>query len=132
MSDKRYYNVAGFNFGVECPEDGFLDSMTNLAPFKSEMGSGEHVFDLEIVDALPAAEGEPMFRTDDGPGFPEIGIFTVADGWQMRVKPLPQLPEASEMWVKEDFSEAKLHFLHKDEKPFALNNSLMLMFRPSW
>ena len=128
MSDKRYYNVAGFSFGVESPEEGFLDSMTNLAPFKSEMGSGEHVFDLEIVDALPAAEGEPMFRTDDGPGFPEIGIFTVADGWQMRVKPLPQLPEASEMWVKEDFSEAKLHFLHKDEKPFALNNSLMLMF----
>ena len=39
MSDKRYYNVAGFSFGVESPEEGFLDSMTNLAPFKSEMGS---------------------------------------------------------------------------------------------
>ena len=53
MSDKRYYNVAGFSFGVESPEEGFLDSMTNLAPFKSEMGSGEHVFDLEIVERVP-------------------------------------------------------------------------------
>ena len=128
MSEKRFYRVAGFVFGVWSPEEGFLDSMMNLAPFKEDGASGEHIFNLEIADSIQGDGAGLMFRTDDGPGFPEISIFNANGGWQIRVKPLPQLPEASEMWVKEDFSEATLHILRKEDRQFALNNALMLMF----
>ena len=123
----RIFRVAGFLFGIQ-GEDEYVDSMRNLSPFKAEDAGGEHIFDLKVTDSLPVDEVHFIFRTDDGPGFPEISIYSAADGWLMRVKPLPNLPEASEMLVKGDFSEARLHILRAQERNFAINNALMLMF----
>ena len=128
MGDVRFYRVAGFVFGVSSPYEGLLDSMTNLAPFREDGSAEENIFSLRITDS-PLEDGrELIFRTDDGPLFPEISISTAKEGWHINVRPLPKLSEASQMWIKEDFTEAKLHFLRQEKRMFALNNALMLMF----
>lgn len=127
MSEKRYYRVAGFVFGIDSPECSLFDSLQNLSPFRTERTESEHIFDLEIVDAVNKEVGF-VFRTADGPGFPEITIYESDGGWLIRVKPLPHLPEASAMWIREDFSAARLCILRKEERSFAVNNALMLMF----
>ena len=123
------YKVAGFVFTVVEPEpEGLLASMPNLAPFICDPGSGEHIFDLEIVQSFPSDKAEFVYRSDDGPGFPEISIFSAGDGWQVRVRPLPGLPEVSALWIGADFSSARLCILRSEEAQFALNNALMLMY----
>ena len=132
----KQYKVAGFVFGICVPEGGSfaalgmtgMDGMTNLKPFEVTSGGETEIFRLTVVDSLADLPAKQIYRTDDGPGFPEIALFESDGGWIARVKPLPNLPEASIMWMKQDFSEIKLQFLDKRERQFALNNALMLAF----
>lgn len=105
-----------------------LEGMTNLKPFEVDGGEGEEIFCLSVDENLERIPADLLFRTDDGPGFPEITLFTANDGWLVRVKPLPNLPEASIMWIDKDFSRVRLQFLDRRERNFALNNALMLIF----
>lgn len=129
MSKIKTYKVAGFTFSIEVPEnDVLLDSMSNLTPFLCESPQGEHVFDLKVVEEISCADAEPIFRSDDGPGFPEISLFKAEDGWLVRVRPLPNLPEASITHINSAFTKAELQFLDPKEHTFAMNNTLMLMY----
>jgi len=129
MSEKRTYKVAGYVFSIQdsCGS-GLLGEMSNLAPFVCGEQDGERLFDLEIVPELPDRKPEFMHRTDDGPDFPEITIFTAEGGWLVRVRPLPHLPEASVMWISSDFSRASMQILESRDRHFPLNNALMLMY----
>jgi hypothetical protein len=129
MSYTRTYKVAGFSFGIEVPEsEALLDSMSNLTPFICDSPQEDHIFDLKVAESVPDSGAELIFRSDDGPGFPEISLFKAEDGWLVRVRPLPQLPEASVTHIDADFSKAELQFLDPKEHVFAMNNTLMLMF----
>ena len=66
MHDIHSYQVAGFRFTIEGP----LPSVPNLTPFLSE--EGENLFRLELVSSMAPAVSSPVFKTEDGPGFPEI------------------------------------------------------------
>lgn len=122
MSDIHSYQVAGFRFCIEGP----IPDMPNLSPFASE--EGEALFHLKLVSAMPPVPSTPVFRTDDGPGFPEISIDALqGGGFRFRMRPLPGKPLAAELRTSEDFKRASLVFLGEDPS-FALNNSLMLLF----
>ena len=123
------YKVAGFTFGVCAPaNETILESMTNLAPFVCKESGDAHIFDLEIVSSMPEMPEELLFRSDDGPGFPEISLYTTDNGWLVRVRPLPHMEIASLVRINSDFTKAELLFLEEKERAFALNNTLMLMF----
>ena len=129
MSKITTYKVAGFIFGVEVPDgETVLESMPNLAPFACNDPEEGHIFDLKLVDTVACAASELIFRSDDGPGFPEISLYKAEDGWLVRVRPLPQLPEASVTRINADFTKAELQFLNPKEHNFAMNNTLMLMY----
>ena len=99
--------------------------MENLEPFRSE--EGPLLFHLQIVKALAPVSAEPVFKTEDGPGFPEISIDSLpGDGFRFRMSPLPEEPVAAELRTNASFSEGQLLLL--GEKSFALNNALMLLF----
>ncbi len=131
MEISKTYRVAGLPFTVFCKEGDFLpENMKNMKPFVSPLADGEEpIFTIELVHApLPEPTGEFLYRTDDGPGFPEITLYTKADGSIVsRTRPLPGRPEAMELTMSGDFSSARVILPGKDDI-FALNNSLMLMF----
>ena len=122
MHDIHSYQVAGFRFTIEGP----LPSVPNLTPFLSE--EGENLFRLELVSSMAPAVSSPVFKTEDGPGFPAIAIDTLEEGgYRFRMRPLPGKPLAAELRTSPDFTRAQLLFLGEDHS-FALNNSLMLLF----
>ena len=103
-----------------------MPSMPNLAPFQSE--DGEELFRLELVSSMIPVPSTPVFKTDDGPGFPEISIDALEEGgYRFRVRPLPGTPLAAELRTSEDFTRSRLLFVGED-RTFALNNALMLLF----
>ena len=129
MNKFTTYKVAGFIFGIEVPEgETVLESMSNLTPFLCSATQEEHIFDLTVVEALDYPDAELIFRSDDGPGFPEISLFKAEDGWIVRVRPLPNMPEASITHINQDFTKAELQFLNSKDHNFAMNNTLMLMY----
>lgn len=116
-------------FGVKTPDGSDIpDSMANLKPFECDTSEESPVFRLEVVERLTDKPCKLIFRSDDGPGFPEISLFEAEDGYCVKVRPLPQRPEASAMWIGSDFSQARLQILCSQERQFALNNALMLLF----
>lgn len=127
MIVKNIYKVAGFYFVIE-GGSALLDGMTNLLPFVCKNAGEAPLFCLKLAEALPEESSELYFRTDDGPGFPEISIFTASDGWTVRVKSLPGQKEACVSWIKGDFSEAMMRIIDARQASFAVNNTLMLMF----
>ena len=70
----KYYKVAGFVFGIDVPEMVLL-GMSNLRPFECREGDGEEIFRLTVTDSLEGLPTKPIFRTDDGPGFPEAALL---------------------------------------------------------
>lgn len=118
------YLVAGHRFILE----GF-PTTENLRPFLTEDAEeAPLLFTLKRVIALPKEPATDFFTTDDGPGFPEIGISQYQDGsYRFRVKPLPGHPVAGEIHTSADFTRAELALFGQDDH-FALNNALMLLF----
>ncbi len=122
MTQTLSYQVAGLRFTLE----GDIPALGNLEPFRSE--AGEDIFRLQLVSSLPPVPTRPVFQTQDGPDFPEITIDALQDGgYRFRVRPLPEKPLAAELRTDEHFSQARLMFLSQD-KEFALNNALMLLY----
>ena len=131
MEISRTYRVADLPLQVSCKDGDFLpDKMKNMIPFLSGLLPGEkHLFELELVHApLPEPSGKLLYKTEDGPGFPEITLYTKADGSIVsRTRPLPGRPESMELTMSGDFSSATLILPGMDDL-FAINNSLMLLF----
>ena len=123
MLQTHTYQVAGFRFTVE----GEMPSLSNLEPFEAHDANAPLLFSLELVNSLPLMQATPFYTTQDGPGFPEICIDRIPEGWRIRVRPLPGRPISGEMHCKADFSSAKLLLTGTDDH-FAVNNSLMLLF----
>ena len=131
MNYSKIYRVAHLPFMVSSEGDSFLpDSLLNMKPFVSALKEGETpLFTLELTyGPLPAPRGELLYRTDDGPLFPEISLYRNADASiASRTCPLPGRPEAMELTMSPDFTRARLILPGKDDS-FAFNNSLMLLF----
>lgn len=131
MDNSRIYRVADLPFRVSGSGETFLpDSLINMKPFVSGLMPGEEpLFSMDLVHGpLPAPAGSLLYRTDDGPLFPEISLFRNADGSiASRTSPLPGRPEAMELTMNPDFSKARLILSGKDDA-FAFNNALMLLF----
>ena len=131
MSTDRIYRVAELPFRIICAGDDFLpDHLINMKPFVSALMPGEEpIFSLEIVHgALPVPQGSLIYRTNDGPLFPEISLYKNPNGSIVsRTSPLPGRPEAMEITMSPDFRSATLLLPGKDNV-FAFNNALMLLF----
>ena len=131
MDNSRIYRVADLPFMVSSEGDSFLpDSLLNMKPFVSALKEGETpLFTLELTyGPLPAPRGVLLYKTDDGPLFPEISLYRNADASiASRTCPLPGRPEAMELTMSPDFTRARLILPGKDDS-FAFNNSLMLLF----
>lgn len=131
MDNSRIYRVADLPFRVSCPGDTFLpDSLLNMKPFISALKPGEEpLFTLDLVHGpLPLPAGSLLYKTDDGPLFPEISLYNNPDGTiASRTSPLPGRPEAMELTMSPDFSKARLILAGKDDA-FAFNNALMLLY----
>ena len=121
MQHIHSYRVAGFRFCVAGP----ITPLPNLTPFLSE--EGEILFHLEVVSEMQRVPSTLVFKTDDGPGFPEISIEAIEDGYRFLVSPQPGGPLASELRTNRSFSKGSLLLLG-EEPSFALNNALMLLF----
>lgn len=121
MQEQHSYQVAGFRFVIEGP----MPALHNLEPFCSE--EGEELFHLQLVSSMVPCPSTPVFQTDDGPGFPEISIDAIPDGYRFRMRSLPGKPLEAELRTSQDFTQASLLFLGKGNH-FALNNSLMLLY----
>ena len=115
------YSVAGFGFCI----DGASFEPSNLRPFRVQEASP--LFRVHVVESLPAVTLPLLYRTSDGPGFPEIALWKKADGFRVEMKPIPTLPLAATMDVSAHWQEAWLKLEGKDDA-FALNNSLMLLY----
>lgn len=123
MSAVLTYEVAGHRFTVEGPSK----PLGNLAPFLKQESEAPLLFSLAVIGKPEEKEETYVFKTNDGPGFPEIEITAVEGGFRFRVKPLPELPLAAVLETDADFKSARLYPTGSDNA-FALNNSLMLMF----
>lgn len=117
------YSVAGFGFSV----DGAPFEPSNLQPFRVPQKASDELFNLHVIPSLPARDLPLLYRTSDGPGFPEITLWKKADGYRVQMKPLPGLPVAATMDVSADWREAWLR-LEGEDNTFGLNNALMLLF----
>ena len=118
------FRVAGFIFQVE----GSLPPMPNMEPFRVTEAGEERLFTLRLRSSLPPVAARPVYKTDDGPGFPEISIGALPEGgYSFRVSPLPGLPLSGELRTRPGFREAEMTLSGTDDI-FALNNALMLLF----
>lgn len=131
MDTSRIYRVADLPFRVsDSSETFFPDGLINMKPFVSGLEPGEEaLFTLDLVHGpLPMPRGEILYRTDDGPLFPEISLYRNPDGSiASRTCPLPGRPEAMELTMSPDFTSATLRLPGKDNV-FAFNNAMMLLF----
>ncbi|MBQ9411160.1 MAG: hypothetical protein IJU21_06085 [Bacteroidales bacterium] len=131
MDTSRIYRVADLPFRVSSAGDYFLpDNLVNMKPFVSALKQGEEpLFTLDLIHGpLPKPQGTVLYKTDDGPLFPEISLYRNPDGSiASRTSPLPGQPEAMELTMSPDFKKARL-ILPGREDSFAFNNALMLLF----
>ena len=123
------YRVAGFLLRIATPLECRLpEELRNMKPFEVPESAGETpLFTLQVVKDLPAVLAWPLFKTDDGPGFPEIAIETYTDGYRFRFSALPGKSVAGVFLADKDFQQARLQLTGVDDA-FALNNALMLLF----
>ena len=121
------YRVAGFLLRIESPEGCPLpESMGNMAPFRTAE-EGTPLLTLQVVETLPEVAWEPLFQTEDGPGFPEISIDVNPGGYRFRFRPVPGRPVAGTLVTERDFRQGQL-LLEGTDNVFAVNNALMLLF----
>ena len=130
MSRETSYSVAGYGFCI----DGAPFEPSNLQPFRIPEKSPDNLFNLHVVTALPSCGLPLLYRTSDGPGFPEIALFGDDDApagspvaYRVQMKPLPSRPVAATMDVSADWKEAWLQ-LEGTDNLFGLNNALMLLY----
>lgn len=106
--------------------EGAAKLPANLAPFLVQ-DNGEALVHLSISENLPERKCELYFRTEDGPGFPEIAIYQYPGGYRISFSALPGRPVAGTLDTTPDFREAQLK-LEGPDPAFAINNALMLLF----
>ena len=122
------YSVAGFHFTVEAEED-ILQRATNMTPFLIDgvEDDTELLFAVRQTDKLSAPDSDPYYCTDEGPGFPEIAIYKVQDGYVFTFRPWPGRPIASALRTSEDFRSGELK-LAAGSDLFGFNSAIMLIF----
>ena len=121
MCDVSSYLVAGMGFCI----DGAPSLPCNLQPFR--VPDVSPLFRVHVVPSLPAVSLSLLYRTCDGPGFPEIALWKKADGYRVEMKPLPSLPLSATMDVSADWREAWLR-LEGSDTAFGINTALMLLY----
>ncbi len=125
-----HYRVAGFLLRIEAPQGQDLPArLKNLAPFFLESCSAAEspLFTLRLAQKPSPGFFAPFFKTEDGPGFPEITIGQSPKAYRFRFSALPGRPVAGTLDTSKDFSQASL-VLEGVDDVFALNNAMMLQF----
>ena len=123
MLERKTNRVADLFFCVE----GIQDEPTNLQPFRAQPEEENNLFCLRVVPSLPEAPWSFYFRTNDGPGFPQIVIDEAPQAWRFTVYTPLENRLAGTLVVDKDFRDASL-LLHGAADTFALNNALMLLY----
>ena len=125
-----HYRVAGYLLRIEAPQGRDLPArLKNLAPFFQEGDFTEEapLFTLRLASEPLPGTFESFFKTEDGPGFPEIAISRRPDAFRFRFSALPGRPVAGTLDTSTDFRQATLALEGVDDV-FALNNAMMLQF----
>lgn len=126
---KLYYNVAGFTFGLEMPDDSSVWKLLgNYSPFQTEACAT--LFDVFICETLPVGEPELIYRERlEEPESPRIDISKLAGGYLFEMYPDSKYEHPSKLWLNDDFSVGKLKPCF-EERPnrFPVDNALMLTF----
>ena len=123
MQERKTYRVADMLFSIE----GIQDEPMNLQPFRVQTEADNLLFCLRVVPSLPEAPWSFFFRTNDGPGFPQIVIDQAPQAWRFTVYTPVESRLAGTLVVDKSFHDASL-LLHGAGDPFALNNALMLLY----
>ena len=130
----KHYKVAGHVFSLSVPESCTLwPRLTQYEPFEVPEGSGEPLFNLELVrDAYePLADRELVYDAPTEEGETVIKLYhNGGGGWDFDMSPDKNIPFRSHMRSTEDFSSAVLMLDNRkvSEALFGINNSLMLLF----
>lgn len=123
MNDILTYRVAEFCFTTE----GLPLEMANLLPFVVQSADHEPIFSIKVVQQLPKAEKELIFKNPDRPGFPVIALYSQPDGYFFEFQFLPGRPVSGRMAVSADFRQAEIE-LNGIENRYTLNSAMMLLF----
>ena len=128
---KKTYKVAGNKFSVEMPDDSsFWDVMPQYDLFLDD-DSGEHVFDLTLVDEIPATEGLDFVVEDNiAPEYPVIRVYDAGDdGWVLTMSPRKDKPISVYLSTDKHFSKSS--FCVVENPNFSVNKVIVVLFAES-
>ena len=124
---KKTYKVAGNKFSIEMPDDSaFWNVMPQYDLFLDD-DSGEHVFDLALVDEIPTLDGLDLVVEDSAiPEFPVYRLYDSGDGWVLTVSPRKGMPVS--VYLMTDKSFGKARFCVVDNPNFAITKVVTFLF----
>lgn len=123
---KKTYQVAGHKFSVTMPDGSTMwNIMGQYEPFLSDE-SGEHVFDVTLVDEVPNMEGWNKVTEEKQRFFPVFEFYENNEGWLWTLSQEDDLEAKSYLMCDKAFSKARLCFVGKSRA--FLHNMLSFMF----
>jgi hypothetical protein len=124
---KKTYKVAGSKFSVEMPDGSLLWDVIPQYDLFLDDDSGEHVFDLALVDELPPVDQFKLVTEDNvSPEFPLYRFYDSGDGWMLSLSPRKDMPVCVYLMTDKSFSKA--HFCVVNNPSFAINKVITFLF----
>ncbi len=124
---RKVYEVAGFKFAVEMPDNAAeWSELAHYEPFLSE-DSGTIVFVAELVEKMPDMSGKQLVTASCiAKDQPRIELYELDGQWLMEAAPDMDAPARVYLLTDKAFSKAQFRVLGSSR--FSVNTVLMLMF----
>ncbi len=124
---RKVYEVAGFKFAVEMPDNAAeWSELAHYEPFLSE-DSGTMVFVAELVEKMPDMSGKQLVTASCiAKDQPRIELYELDGQWLMEAAPDMDAPARVYLLTDKAFSKAQFRVLGSSR--FSVNTVLMLMF----
>ena len=124
---RKVYEVAGFKFAVEMPDNAVeWSELAHYEPFLSE-DSGTMVFVAELVEKMPDMSGKQLVTASCiAKDQPRIELYELDGQWLMEAAPDMDAPARVYLLTDKAFSKAQFRVLGSSR--FSVNTVLMLMF----
>ena len=124
---RKVYEVAGFKFAVEMPDNAAeWSELAHYEPFLSE-DSGPLVFVAELVDKMPDMSGKQLVTASCiAKDQPRIELYELDGQWLMEAAPDMDAPARVYLLTDKAFSKAQFRVLGSSR--FSVNTVMMLMF----